>query len=216
MSVSADLQTKTCRICRFRGESADSEANLQTLGALVFKYLRGGQNAPRRGALLRPRRSPGADHSEVCPSSLAPKKRAPTAPQRHKGRGRAQPPAKSSQSGRLASLICSFKSAKCCTSDALYARCSCTLKMCFGQSAVGILSIALPFRRSTRGQKKRRAFHRNRVKFLSVLGTWSVMCMHRTTRKMQRVSYYATLWFRHELLGAHFTRRGAHFTRQGA
>ena len=42
VSVSADLQTKTCRICRFRGESADSEANLQTLGALVFKYLRGG------------------------------------------------------------------------------------------------------------------------------------------------------------------------------
>ena len=88
--------------------------------------------------------------------------------------------------------------------------------MCFGQSAVGILSIALPFRRSTRGQKKRRAFHRNRVKFWSVLGTWSVMCMHRTTRKMQRVSYCATLWFRHELLGAHFTRRGAHFTRRGA
>ena len=85
------------------------------------------------------------------------------------------------------------------------------MKMCFGQSAVGILSIALPFRRSTRGQKKRRAFHRNRVKFWSVLGTWSVMCMHRTTRKMQRVSYYATLWFRHELLGAHFTRRGAWF-----
>ncbi len=85
------------------------------------------------------------------------------------------------------------------------------MKMCFGQSAVGILSIALPFRRSTRGQKKRRAFHRNRVKFWSVLGTWSVMCMHRTTRKMQRVSYCATLWFRHELLGAHFTRRGAWF-----
>ena len=85
------------------------------------------------------------------------------------------------------------------------------MKMCFGQSAVGILSIALPFRRSTRGQKKRRAFHRNRVKIWSVLGTWSVMCMHRTTRKMQRVSYYATLWFRHELLGAHFTRRGAWF-----
>ena len=83
--------------------------------------------------------------------------------------------------------------------------------MCFGQSAVGILSIALPFRRSTRGQKKRRAFHRNRVKFWSVLGTWSVMCMHRTTRKMQRVSCCATLWFRHELLGAHFTRRGAWF-----
>ena len=41
VSVSADLQTKTCRICRFRGESADSEANLQTLGALVFRYLRG-------------------------------------------------------------------------------------------------------------------------------------------------------------------------------
>ena len=35
--------------------------------------------------------------------------------------------------------------------------------------------------------------------------------MHRNTRKMQRVSYYATLWFRHELLGAHFTRRGAWF-----
>ena len=85
------------------------------------------------------------------------------------------------------------------------------MKMCFGQSAVGILSIALPFRRSTRGQKKRRAFHRNRVKFWSVLGTWSVMCMHRTTRKMQRVSCCATLWFRHELLGAHFTRRGAWF-----
>ena len=85
------------------------------------------------------------------------------------------------------------------------------MKMCFGQSAVGILSIALPFRRSTRGQKKRRAFHRNRVKILSVLGTWSVMCMHRTTRKMQRVSCCATLWFRHELLGAHFTRRGAWF-----
>ena len=85
------------------------------------------------------------------------------------------------------------------------------MKMCFGQSAVGILSIALPFRRSTQGQKKRRAFHRNRVKFWSVLGTWSVMCMHRTTRKMQRVSCCATLWFRHELLGAHFTRRGAWF-----
>ena len=85
------------------------------------------------------------------------------------------------------------------------------MKMCFGQSAVGILSIALPFRRSTRGQKKRRAFHRNCVKIWSVLGTWSVMCMHRTTRKMQRVSCCATLWFRHELLGAHFTRRGAWF-----
>ena len=68
----ANLQNPNLQICKFGRQFANLDASLQTLGALVFKYLRGGQNAPRRGALLRPRRSPGADHSEACPSSLAP------------------------------------------------------------------------------------------------------------------------------------------------